>query len=157
MHYYTVHYRFSQSFPFPVKDAYDWATDYDTDDIGLMGMDGKREIERLDGDTLILNDTFFSKGRTTKKRRLVRLFPELMMLTNTRLTGAIKHSQFIYQFVAEGDSRSRLDFTGAQVNRSSTRPTAKKVAAQAAEYAKVDSALWVNLAKAMQEDLGAAP
>ena len=107
MHYYTVHYKFSQSFPFPVQAAYDWATDYDEEDLSLMGLQGKREIERVDGDTLVLYDTFFSDGRTTKKKRLVRLFPELLMLTNTRLAGPMKHSQFIYQFVAEGRTGSR--------------------------------------------------
>ncbi|MGA2198652.1 MAG: hypothetical protein ABSG45_01810 [Nitrososphaerales archaeon] len=154
MYHYTVHYRFSQRFSFPVQDAYAWAIDYDAGDLALMGLDGKREIERIDVDTLVLNDTFFAAGRTTKKRRLVRLFPELLMLTNTRLSGPNKHSQFIYQFVAEGKKRSRLDFTGAQVERSRTRPSTSKIAALASEYASVDSALWVNLAEAMRKDLG---
>jgi len=155
MHYYTVHYKFSQRFPFPVQAAYDWATDYDEDDLSLMGFQGKREIERADSDTLILYDTFFSDGRTTKKKRLVRIFPELLMLTNTRLAGPMKHSQFVYQFVAEGKNRSRLDFTGAQVQRSAKRPSPAKIAALSTQYAKEDSVLWVNLAKAMEKDLGA--
>jgi hypothetical protein len=120
-----------------------------------MGFQGKREIERADSDTLILYDTFFSDGRTTKKKRLVRIFPELLMLTNTRLAGPMKHSQFVYQFVAEGKNRSRLDFTGAQVQRSAKRPSPAKIAALSTQYAKEDSVLWVNLAKAMQNDLGA--
>jgi hypothetical protein len=155
MHYYTVHYKFSQRFPFPVQAAYDWATDYDEDDLSLMGFQGKREIERADSDTLILYDTFFSDGRTTKKKRLVRIFPELLMLTNTRLAGPMKDSQLVYQFVAEGKNRSRLDFTGAQVQRSAKRPSPAKIAALSTQYAKEDSVLWVNLAKAMQNDLGA--
>jgi len=67
----------------------------------------------------------------------------------------MKHSQFVYQFVAEGKNRSRLDFTGAQVQRSAKRPSPAKIAALSTQYAKEDSVLWVNLAKAMQNDLGA--
>jgi len=155
MHYYTVHYKFSQRFPFPVQAAYDWSTDYDEEDLSLMGFQGKRKIERVDSDTLVLYDTFFSGGRTTKKKRLVRMFPELLMLKNTRLAGPMKHSQFIYQFVAEGKTGSRLDFTGAQVERSVKRPSPAKIASLASEYAREDSVLWVNLAKAMEMDLGA--
>jgi hypothetical protein len=151
---YTVHYRFSQSFPFPAEDAFAWAADYDAGDLALMGLDGRREIERIDRDTVVLNDIFFAAGRTTKKRRLIRIFPELLMLTNTRLSASNKHSQFIYQFVAEGKKRSRLDFTGAQVERSKTGPSPSKIEALASDYARVDSALWVNLAEAMGKDLG---
>src|SRR5271169_1663514 len=110
MPFYTVHYGFSQRFPFPVEDAFAWSSDYGTGDLALMGFQGKREIERIDKDTLVVNDTFFADGRTTKKKRLVRFFPELHLLTNTRLSSPNKHSQFIYQFVAEGKNMSRLDF-----------------------------------------------
>jgi hypothetical protein len=154
MQWFTVHYRFSQKFSVPASDAFAWAIDYDAEDISLMGLNGKREIERISKDTLILTDTFFAGGRTTTKRRLIRLFPELFMLTNTRLSGPNRFSQFIYQFVDEGKRRSRLDFTGAQVNKSKTRPPASKIAALGREYAAADSALWVNLAAAMEQDLG---
>ena len=153
MAHYTVHYRFSQSFPFSAQDAYGWSADYDPDDFGRMGLDGRRKIERIDQDTLILDDTTFADGRTTRKRRLIRLFPELLTLTNTRLSSPNKHSQFIYQFVAEGRDGSRLDFTGAQVNESERRPTPAKIAALASEYARIDSGLWVSLARAMEKDL----
>jgi tRNA splicing ligase len=152
---YTVHYRFSQRFSVPAKDAFAWAIDYDTEDINLMGLNGKRDIERIDKYTLILDDTFFAGGRTTKKRRLIRLFPELLVLTNTRLSGPNRYSQFLYQFVDEGKGKSRLDFSGAQVNSSKTRPTPSRIAALGREYARADSALWFNLAEAMERDLGA--
>lgn len=152
---YTVHYRFSQRFPFPLEDAWRWSTDYDEDDIRRLGLKGKREIERIDDDTLVLNDTYFGDGRTTKRRRLVRIYPELHLLTNTRLSSTNKHSQFIYQFVAEGKNRSRLDFTGAQVNSSRVRPTQSKIEALAREYAEADSKIWVNLAAEMKRDLSA--
>ena len=153
MVHYTVHYKFSQRFPFSAEDAYGWSVDYDSDDFSLMGLDGRREIERIDQDTLILDDTIFANGRTAKKRRLIRLFPELLTLTNTRLSSPNKHSQFIYQFVAEGEGGSHLDFTGAQVNKSERRPTPAKIAALASEYTRVDSSLWVSLAAAMEKDL----
>ena len=109
MPWYTVHYTFSQRFKVPAKDAYAWAVDYDAEDISLMGLNGRREIERIDRDTLILNDTFFAGGQTTKKKRLIRLFPELLTLTNTRLSGPNRYSQFLYRFVDEGTGKSRLD------------------------------------------------
>jgi hypothetical protein len=154
MVYYTVHYRFSQSFPFPVEEAFAWASDYDPGDIRLMGKEGTREIERIDEDTLVLDDTIVNGNGTVRKRRLVRLFPELHALTNTRLSGPNRHSQFIYQFLAEGEKGSRLEFTGAQVNRAATRPSPADVAALAEVYATEDSGLWVNLAEAMKKDLG---
>jgi hypothetical protein len=157
MAHYTVHYRFSQSFPFSPQDAYAWAADYDPDDFTLMGKDGRRRIQRIDQDTLILDDTVFEDGRTTRKRRLIRLFPELLTLTNTRLSSPNKHSQFIYQFVAEGEGGSRLEFTGAQVNEAERRPTPAKIAALAEEYTRVDSGLWVHLTRAMGKDLAGRP
>ncbi len=153
MVWYTVHYSFSQRFKFPLQEAWRWSTDYDENDIALTGQNGKREIERLNQDTLVLTDSYYTDGRTTTKRRLIRLFPELHMLTNTRLSSANRHSQFIYQFVSEGRNRSRLDFTGAQVNRSRNKPAASKVAALAGEYERFDSRIWVNLAAAMEKDL----
>ena len=152
---YTVHYGFRQRFPFSVEEAYAWSVDYDENDISLMGLSGKREMERVNDDTFVLSDTFYGGGGTKTKRRLVRLFPELFMLTNTRLTGANRHSQFIYQFVSEGKNRSRLEFTGAQVNEAKRKPASSRIAALAREYERTDSAIWVNLAEAMKRDLGA--
>jgi len=82
------------------------------------------------------------------------MYPELLTMVNTRLSSDGIHSQFIYQFVDEGEGTSRLDFTGAQVFYGE-KPAASKLASLAREIAKEDSAAWVRLAAAMKGDLGA--
>ncbi len=152
---YSVHYKFSQRFGFPARDAYNWSMDYRSDDIERMGERGTRRIRRINDDTLVLTDTLFSdKGGRVSKRRLIRMYPELLTMVNTRLSADGIHSQFIYQFVDEGEGRSRLDFTGAQVFYGE-KPTASKLESLAREMAKEDSAVWVRLAAAMKNDLGA--
>lgn len=150
---YSVHYKFSQHFNFPAQDAYRWCTDYQTDDIALMGVRGKRQIQRINEDTLVLTDTFLTDGGEKTKKRLVRIYPECLFWTNTRLSADGRHSQFLYQIVPEGDKGSRLDFTGSQVYYDNERPTSARIASLASELAKEDSSLWRSLAKAMEKDL----
>ncbi|MGA2573304.1 MAG: hypothetical protein ABSF36_03720 [Candidatus Methanomethylicaceae archaeon] len=150
---YSVHYKFSQHFNFPAQDAYRWCTDYQTDDIVLMGSKGKRQIQRINDDTLVLTDTLFGKERKTVKKRLVRLYPECLFWTNTRLSADGRHSQFLYQIVPDGEKGSRLDFTGSQVYYNSKKPTPVRIALMANELAKEDSLGWKSLAKAMEKDL----
>jgi hypothetical protein len=85
--------------------------------------------------------------------RLVRVFPDILTWTNTRLSDAGKHSQFIYQIVPDGVNASRLEFTGAQVENAGTRPSEPELVAVAEEYAKTDALIWVHLAAAMKKDL----
>jgi hypothetical protein len=153
MQYYTAHYRFSQRFPFPARKAYEWSTDYHGDDLPLLGQEGTREIERIDDATLILTDTRTDSGKPETKVRLVRLFPDILTWTNTRLSEAGRHSQFIYRVVPDGVNASRLEFTGAQVDSASARPTKPEIAAAAEEYKKADALIWVHLAAAMKKDL----
>lgn len=149
---YTVHYKFAQHFPFPARDIYDWSTDYREDDIPLMGNKGTRQVEKLDDATLILTDTVdYGSGPTTKVR-LVRLFPEQLLWTNTRLSEAGKHSQFVYQLVPEGKNASRLEFYGAQAEEAPKKPSPAKVASRSKQLAKEDAQIWVNLAKAIRKD-----
>jgi hypothetical protein len=151
---YSVHYGFSQRFEYPARDAYEWSMDYRTDDMERMGKKGSRRIERINEDTLVLTDTFFPEtGRRITKRRLIRMFPELLTMVNTRLSSDGLHSQFIYAFVDEAGGKSRLDFTGSQVF-CGEKPAPSKIASLASEMAKEDSAIWVALAGAMREDLG---
>ena len=147
---YSVRYRFSQRFDAPPKKAYEWCTDYRTDDWTIMGKNGKRKIERLNEDTIILTDTYAGKNGPVTKQRLVRLSPESLAWTNTHVGGPNLHSQFWYQIVPEGKG-SRLDFTGLQVNYG-RRPSVKKVAKLSEELAKEDSGMWLLLAEAMHKD-----
>jgi hypothetical protein len=151
---YTVHYTFNQSFPFPAREVYEWSTDFREDDWPRTGGQGTRKVEKLDDTTIILTDTRDEGGKPVTKVRLVRLFPAMNMWTNTRISKLGKHSQFIYQIVPDGPSASHLVFSGAQIESARTRPSTSKVAASAKKYTELDSLIWVNLAAAMEKDLG---
>jgi hypothetical protein len=150
---YTVYYFFSQHFDFPARDVYEWSTDFRTDDLARMGEEGSRKVEKLDEATLVLTDTVVTDGKKVTKKRLVRLFPDTHFWTNTRLSRVGRHSQFIYQVVAEGEDASRLEFTGALVKDAPRKPSSAQMAALSKKYADEDSAAWVNLAAAMKKEL----
>ncbi len=149
---YPIRYSFSQTFDVPAKQAFRWCVDYKADDWKRMGKNGMRKIRRLNEDTLILTDTVVTDGQSVTKRRLVRLNSNRLAWTNTHVDGPNKHSQFWYQIVPLGRNRSRLDFTGLQVNYAKRRPSASKVAALARKIRKEDSGVWVLLAKEMSKD-----
>jgi hypothetical protein len=148
---YSVHFSFSQHFDFPPKEAYRWCTDYQPEDIKLQGKDGIRKVQWINEDTVVLTDITFDGKRKVSRRKLVRLYPERLSWTNTRISPEGKHSQFLYQITAEKGG-SRLDFAGSQV-ASGTKPSSAKLVAMAAEISKEDSATWRILAKAMAWDL----
>lgn len=149
---YSIRYQFSQSFDVPAETAYQWCTDYQPDDWGRMGKKGTRRIERLNADTLILTDTVTGESGPVTKKRLVRLNADRLAWTNTHLAGPNRHSQFWYQIVAVGRGKSRLDFTGLQVNYGK-RPSASRTAEMTKELKKDDSGAWVLLAQEMSKDL----
>jgi len=148
---YSVHFKFSQHFDFPAETAYRWCTDYDPGDIKLHGKDGLRRMRWVNEDTVLLTDIEVEGAKKTAKRKLVRLYPEHLFWTNTRQSSEGRHSQFLYQIVAEKKG-SRLDFTGSQVF-SGKRPSPARLAAMAAELKKEDSTTWRNLARAMARSL----
>lgn len=149
---YSVHFRFSQHFDFPPEMAYRWCTDYEPGDIKLQGNKGSRRVKWTNDDTVVLTDTNFKGSVRVAKRKLIRLYPELLTWTNTRISDEGRHSQFLYQVVSE-EGGSRLDFTGSQVFQG-RKPSAAKIQAMAAELTREDSAIWRNLARAMARDLG---
>jgi hypothetical protein len=152
MESYTVHYGFSQSFSFPAKDAFDWSMDYREDDMARMGLEGTRKIQSVNKDTLIITDTIFTRGKSEVKRRLIRIYPERLMMVNTRISRVCKYSQFIYEFVPLEEKKSRLDFTGAHVFYGK-KPSSSKLASLARKMSEEDGMVWKYLAKAMQKDL----
>ena len=149
---YTVHYGFSQHFDFPPEDAFRWCTDYAPEDVELMGEKGRRKVKRLNDDTFVLNDKYKTKDGKVVKKRLVRIYPERLSWTNTRLSKDGRHSQFLYQIVEEEGGGSRLDFVGAQIF-SGRKPSKAKLDAMSKQLAGEDSVAWRNLAKAMAKDL----
>ena len=152
METYSVRYGFSQHFDFAPEEAFRWCTDYAPEDVELMGEKGLRKVKRLNDDTLVLNDKYKTKEGKVVKKRLVRIYPERLSWTNTRLSKEGRHSQFLYQIVAEEEGGSRLDFVGSQIF-SGKKPGKAKLDAMAKQLATEDSAAWRNLAKAMTRDL----
>jgi len=148
---YSVHFKFSQHFDFPPEKAYRWCTDYEPGDIELQGKNGIRRVQWINEDTAVLTDTNFAGVKKDAKRKLVRLYPERLSWTNTRISLEGRHSQFLYEIVAEGGG-SRLDFTGSQIFQGE-KPSAAKLQAMADELTREDSEVWRNLAKAMAKDL----
>lgn len=155
---FSVHYTFSQHFNFSPSSAYKWCTDYQDSDVELMGERGKRKIERINEDTIVLTDTYDSaKGRRTTitKRRLVRLYPERLFWTNTRISREGQHSQFLYEIVPDRHGTSKLIFTGSQIFQDSHMPSKQKILALQKDLTEEDSAAWKLLANEMERDLKA--
>ena len=143
---------FSQRFPFQAKAVFRWATDYQPNDIQLMGHAGKRKIAGLPGSAFILTDTIFKPdGTKVTKKKLVRTFPDRLTWTNTHLSGPNQYSQVLYQLVAEGPKRSRLDYMGQHVEARTL--AGRELQVLAARVRTDDVAIWKNLARAMGKDL----
>ncbi len=147
---------FSQRFPFQAKAVFRWATDYQPNDLELMGQRGKRKIVALPGNAFVLSDTLFkTDGTKVTKKKLVRIFPKRLTWTNTHLAGPNQYSQVLYQLVAEGRNRSRLDFTGQHVEARTL--AGRELQHFAARVRRDDIAIWKNLARAMGKDRRTRP
>jgi hypothetical protein len=150
MESYSVRYRFSQPFTVSAQTAYEWCTDFRSDDPARMGEEGTRKIERMNEDTLMYTDSI--KGERERKQRLVRLNPDRMSWTSTHLNGSNKFSQFWYEVVVDGPKNSHLEFTGLHVNYGRP-PTRARIAKMAREFVVADSGGWSLLAREMHRDL----
>jgi hypothetical protein len=186
MEAYSIHYHFSQRFDFAAEEAYEWCVSFDAGDVVRMGKRGSRRIKWIDDDTLILTDTVLpqgGRGKGTTKRRLVRLYPERLTWTNTRLSPVGRYSQFLYEIISEGATACRLEFTGSHIEHlkggawvkrqnkkkkgAEGRQTAKetahgsaeeaaiaaRIASRAAELTEADAGAWKLLAQEMEKDL----
>ena len=146
---YAVRYKFSQRFRVPARSAFEWCTSFDPNDLALMGELGKRSINVVSQDTLILNDSYRVGKTINKRKKLVQLYPDDLFWVSTHLIGPTKYSQFLYKISAESSSSSRLDFTGLQVEYGKTKGS---VSARAEKLRKDDSNAWKKLAEAMERD-----
>ena len=155
---FSARYRFSQRFRVPAGKSYNWCTDYQPDDISLMGMNGKRSIRHISENAVVLTDRIYLDGGTISKQRLVLLYPERLSWINTHLAGPNKHSQFLYEIIPEGKDASRLDFTGFQISYEPTgKVSPEMIESLANKLREEDSNAWKRLASAMERDLNKHP
>ncbi len=146
---YSVPYGFVQRFKVAAPDAFAWCVDYDPDDLNLMGEKGRRKIQRVSKNTVLLTDSF---PKFTKKK-LVHIYPEKHFWTAVHVAGPIKYSQFLYQIVEEGGNSSHLEFTGFQLNHDKNLPTQREISRIAKKLEREDSTAWKRLARQMEKDL----
>ena len=149
----SVGYRFIQRFSVPAREAFEWCTDYRPEDLALMGEKGKRRIKRLTKDTIILEEVVAQEDGRIRKVKLVRLNPRTLSWHNIQLQGPNKYSEFIYEIVAEGERKSRLDFTGLLVVYTRNPLTGDRLRQIADRERKYDSRAWKLLARAMAKEL----
>jgi hypothetical protein len=112
---------------------------------------GKRKINQLSEDAVILSDILRTNQGTVTKTKLVRLNPAEKSWTNTRLSGPLKYSQFLYRITPTGKNTSRLTFVGLQLEPKSM--SKKEAATLARKIRAEDSGAWKLLAKAMEREL----
>ncbi len=151
----TIHYGFSQNIDVSARKAYEWCTDYGTEDMALMQEENTtREVHHISDDVILLNDTYTIEGNTTVKQKLVCLYPDRLAWTSTHLTGPNTHSQYIYELVPQNDRQCCLNFTGLYLNHSITEGTEEKEAGRLAKELKnMDSKNWKLLANEMEKKL----
>ncbi len=149
----SIKYSFTQDFRVPADRAFKWCTSYEPEDLNLMHETGKREIEQLSEDALMLTDTYPTEDGTMTKRKLVRINSKEKSWTNTHVDGPIKYSQFLYKITPTGKKSSRLAFVGLQLEPKDL--TKQEAAIFARKIRTEDSGAWKHLAKAMENELGA--
>jgi|WetSurMetagenome_2_1015567.scaffolds.fasta_scaffold75238_1 hypothetical protein len=144
-----VRYHFTQRFSVSAKEAFDWCTDFDSQDHMLMGdKAAERQITYIADGVIILKDSFASFSGAIEKQKLVLLYPKEYKWTSTHLTGPNKHSQFLYQITPQGKDASVLTFTALHLEYDE-KEDAKLLAER---LCKEDAYAWKLLAAAMAED-----
>jgi len=152
MQAFSVSYKFSQRFPVPAQEAFDWATDYQPNDLALMGEKGKRTIRKVTEDAIVLKEDITHADRKISKVKLVRLNPRALSWHNIHIRGPNKYSEFLYEINPEGKDQSRLTFTGLLVLYSKDRLSSQKLKQIANREKQYDSKAWKRLANAMARE-----
>ncbi len=148
----TARYRFHKRFQVSADAAYGWLTDFQADDLQLMG-GGTREIHRLTPDVYLLIDHVRWGGRAVLKAKLVHLYPEDHAWISTYVGGPTNRSQFLYQIEPTGRNRSRFTFTGLQMEPGPRALTGARLARYARQLRDEDSATWTRLTRALHRGL----
>jgi len=145
----SVRYHFTQRFVVSAQEAFDWFTDFDSQDNLLMGDKmAERQITHLADGAIILKDSFNSVAGTIEKQKLVNLYPNQYRWTSTHLTGPNKHSQFLYTITPQSKNASFLTFTALHLEYNEKEDA--KLLAQ--RLCKEDAYAWQLLTVAMAED-----
>jgi len=152
LHAYSVRYGFNQLLSAPVKDAFEWCTDYQPEDLATMRERGRRTIRKITSDSIILIETVPKGRRIVKRVKLVRLNRPELSWTNTHISGPNRHSQFLYKLVPEGKTRSRLYFRGLLVCYTRKPIPKSELLKIGREERRADSAAWQYLAAALRKE-----
>ena len=145
----SVRYHFTQRFVVSAQEAFDWCTDFDSQDNIILGDNlVKQQITHLEDGALILKDSFKSVSGTIEKQKLVNLYPDQYRWTSTHLAGPNKLSQFLYKITPQGKNASFLTFTAFHLEYS-PKEDAKLLAER---LCKEDAHAWQLLTAAMAED-----
>lgn len=147
----SIRYRFTQTFHFSAKDAFDWCTDFAPQDHALMGdPNAERKVVHVSEGVMVLEEVFHTAEGDVSKQKLVTLYPDRLSWASTHLTGPNKHSQFLYQItIVKGGSQ--LEFTGLHIDYGKNL-TAAEVAALSERLCREDAEAWRLLAAAMAKD-----
>jgi len=149
-----VRCQFTQRFNQPARKAYEWCTDFTPEDQVLMGNENAtREVRKITENIFILTDTYQGEGEPTVKQKLVCLYPDRLMWTNTHLKGPTRHSQFIYEITEETQTASSLRFTALHIAHDIKGVDETLTKRLAEELRKQDSDMWMDLAKEMEKEL----
>jgi hypothetical protein len=154
----SLRYRFRQPLTASAADAYAWCTDFGPADGPLFSARTRRSVRWISEDALVMTDTTFPNRRPLRIRRLVRLNPEERAWTNTHLDGPYQGSQYWYRVVADGPSRSHLEFQGLRLEASRRRLSRPEAARRSEACRRDDSGEWKHrLAPALDRDLTPRP
>jgi len=149
----SIRYEFSQRFFVPARQAYEWCTDYCSQDHMLMGEgNAERSVEHLTENSIVITDIFHTDEGVVEKQKLVQLYPDRLSWISTHLTGPNKYSQFIYEISAEDNNTSLLGFTALHLEYEMQEMDEKEIRVLADKLLKEDSTAWKRLAKAMIEE-----
>ncbi|NLE03619.1 MAG: hypothetical protein GX638_02305 [Crenarchaeota archaeon] len=150
----AVRYHFIQKFSIPAKRAYEWCTDYSSEDFSLIkNSNGKRKIEKIAAGVIILIDTFQTQNGTVKKKKLIHLYPAQLQWVSTHLSGLNKYSQFVYSISEDENCTSFLDFNALHYEYEKENLDAFQIKLLTDKLCREDSNIWRLFAKAMDKEL----
>jgi len=149
----TLHYRFSQSFTVPPKQAYLWCIDFSSQDHQLIGNNNaKRQVISISENVILLKDIFCTPTGKVEKQKLVHLYPDRLSWTSTHLTGPNRYSQFRYKILPETYG-CRLDYEALHIEQETDNMHSDEQLCRAELLCREDLEVWRLLALALEQEL----